>query len=261
MVGDVETPANSLSVTTTSSNQGLIGNGNITLGGAGANRTITFTPYTNQSGTATITLTVRDAEGLAVNSSFVVTVNSANDAPTIGSINAQTLSEDTVLSLPFTIDDTETVATGLSVTTVSSNQTLLPNLNLAISGTGANRILTITPAANQTGTSLVTLTVSDGAVTGTRSFLVTVLAVNDLPDSGRDCQCQPEQRHHISSEPHRNYSRTTGKPDGGHSRHVEQSLRAAQSNGILHKPGHDRKLAPGTGGTRQRNCHRHRDVE
>jgi autotransporter-associated beta strand protein len=59
-VGDVETPAASLSLIGASSNVTLVPHTNIVFGGSGANRTVTVTPASNQVGAATITLTVSD---------------------------------------------------------------------------------------------------------------------------------------------------------------------------------------------------------
>jgi hypothetical protein len=59
-VGDVETPAGSLVVSGSSSDLTLVPNANIVFGGSGANRTVTITPVPNQTGSATITLTVND---------------------------------------------------------------------------------------------------------------------------------------------------------------------------------------------------------
>ena len=53
---------------------------NIVFGGSGANRTVTATPANNQSGTATITVTVSDGI-VSTSKSFLLTVNSA-PAPT-----------------------------------------------------------------------------------------------------------------------------------------------------------------------------------
>jgi hypothetical protein len=72
-IGDAETPASSLTVTGSSSNQSLVPNANIVFGGDAASRTVTVTPATNQTGTATITLTVSDGT-LATSGSFSLTV-------------------------------------------------------------------------------------------------------------------------------------------------------------------------------------------
>jgi uncharacterized protein (DUF1800 family) len=62
-VGDAETPAAALAVKATSSDQNLLPDANITLGGSGASRTISVTPNPNVSGSCQVTVTVTD--GLA----------------------------------------------------------------------------------------------------------------------------------------------------------------------------------------------------
>src|SRR5213075_2006355 len=178
-----ETPAAALTVTTASSNLTLVPAANIVLGGAGASRTVTVTPAANQSGTATITVTVKDADGGTASDSFLLTVNAVNDLPTITDIVNQTVDEDTATAaLAFTIGDVETAATALSVTTSSSNLTLVPAANMVVGGAGASRTVTVTPAANQSGTATITVTVKDAdGGTASDSFLLTVNAVNDLP--------------------------------------------------------------------------------
>jgi hypothetical protein len=71
-VSDVETPANQLVVTASSSNNGIVPTNQIVLGGSGTNRTITFTPGTNAPGTAFVTLTVTDGLGASASASFQV---------------------------------------------------------------------------------------------------------------------------------------------------------------------------------------------
>ena len=57
----------------------------------------------------------------------------------------------------------------------SSNTTLVPVSNIVVGGTGADRTVTITPAANQSGTATITLTVTDGdGGTASDSFVLTV---------------------------------------------------------------------------------------
>ena len=105
-----------------------------------------------------------------------------NSAPTITNILAASTSEDVATSaIGFVIGDTETAATALTVTATSSNLTLVPEASIVLSGTGTGRSAVITPAANQSGTSTITVTVSDGALSATDTFVLTVSAVNDAP--------------------------------------------------------------------------------
>jgi len=174
-VGDSQTAAGSLTLTGSSSNPTLVPNANIVFGGSGANRTVTITPALNQSGPATITVTVSDGS-LTATDTFAVTVNAvANTAPTISNIaNVTTTQNASTAAIPFTVGDSQTAAGSLTVSGVSSNPTLVPNAGVVFGGSGANRTVTITPAFNQTGTATITVTVSDGSLTATDSFVVTV---------------------------------------------------------------------------------------
>jgi glucose/arabinose dehydrogenase len=173
-VGDAETSASALTLSGSSSNPTLVPNGNIVFGGSGANRTATVTPAANQSGSATITVTVSDGS-LTASDPFVLTVNAVNDAPTISNIADQTVSQGTATgALAFTIGDAETAASALTVSGSSSNPTLVPNGNIVFGGSGANRTVTVTPAANQAGSATITVTVSDGTLTAGDSFVLTV---------------------------------------------------------------------------------------
>ncbi|MBF0371371.1 MAG: tandem-95 repeat protein [Magnetococcales bacterium] len=180
-IGDHETPADDLNISAVSSNESLVSNANIVLGGSGAERTVTLTPEEDQSGTATITLTVSD-EFDTTSISFVLTVNPVNDPPTLSEISYQSIDEDTATSaIGFTIGDRESSADDLSVHAVSSDSTLIPDANIQLGGSGDNRTVTITPADDQYGTATITLTVSDEFDTTSISFVLTVNPVNDPP--------------------------------------------------------------------------------
>ncbi|WP_298039578.1 tandem-95 repeat protein [uncultured Desulfuromonas sp.] len=180
-VADVETAASSLSVTASSNNTTLVPNGNIAIGGSGGSRSVTVTPAGDETGTATITLTVSDGS-LSASDTFVVTVTAVNDAPTITDVGNQSTSEDSAVGpVAFDVADVETAAGSLSVTASSSNTTLVPNGNIAIGGSGGSRSVTVTPAGDETGTATITLTVSDGSLSASDTFVVTVTAVNDAP--------------------------------------------------------------------------------
>lgn len=181
-IGDVETPAASLTLTRSSSNTTLIPVANIVFGGSGANRTVTVTPAAGQTGTATLVVGISDGTD-TTNMAFDVTVIAQNDNdPTITNFSPQTIAEDANTGpIAFTVGDVETPAGSLNVGGVSSDTTLVPNANIVFGGSGANRTVTITPAANQSGSATISITVSDGSRTATKTFLLTVNAVNDLP--------------------------------------------------------------------------------
>src|SRR5207247_818909 len=85
-------------------------------------------------------------------------------------------------AIAFTVGDAETPAANLTVTASSSNTTLVPNANIVLGGSDVNRTVTITPAANQSGTANITLTVTDGnGATATTTFALTVTLVNQPP--------------------------------------------------------------------------------
>ncbi len=181
-VGDVETAAGALTLSATTSNPTLAPVGNIVFGGSGASRTVTVTPAASQSGTALITVSVSD--GTAVTSrTFQLTVLAiVNQPPVISALVNQTINEDTSTgALAFTISDAETPAASLTVTRTTSNSVLLPVGGIVLGGTGGSRTVTLTPAANQSGTATITLTVSDEQASTPSSFLLMVTAVNDAP--------------------------------------------------------------------------------
>lgn len=103
-VGDLETAPGSLVVTASSSNVTLVPNGNIVLGGGGANRTIALTPAAGQYGSATITISVSDGTDTTV-TTFDLIVNPSNALPVVA---------------PATFPVAENSANGTAVGTVSA---------------------------------------------------------------------------------------------------------------------------------------------
>ena len=175
-IGDVGTAAGSLAVSAGSSDQALVPNANIILGGSGANRTITVTPVANgNGGPALITVTVTDGTAMTATDTFAVMVTPINDAPTIGTITNQNANANaTVGPLPVTVGDIDNDVATLTLSATSSNQTLLTNAGITFGGSGANRTVTIAPVANQGGQTTITVTVNDGAATASTSFVLTV---------------------------------------------------------------------------------------
>ena len=77
-VTDTETPASQLTVIAGAGGTSVFPADGITLGGSGVVRSITLTPFEATTGTANITLTVIDGEGVSTARSFQVTVNARN---------------------------------------------------------------------------------------------------------------------------------------------------------------------------------------
>ena len=166
--------------------------------------TLTFTPESDTSGSATIEVRITDNGGTAdggvdtsATQTFVITVTPVNDAPTISAIADFSANENTAGQASFVIADVDgTLAcSAANLSATSSNGTLLPVGNIAFNGTPASCIATLTPAAAQTGFSDVTITVDDGSGTATASasegFRFTVIendADNDgVPDATDNC--------------------------------------------------------------------------
>jgi len=76
--------------------------------------------------------------------------------------------------IPITLSDASFPPSNLLVTAVSSSSSLIPAANLVLGGSGANRTLTITPAAGQTGSAVITVSASDGVNTVSQSFIINV---------------------------------------------------------------------------------------
>ncbi|KGJ91169.1 Ig-like domain-containing protein [Colwellia psychrerythraea] len=182
-IGDIETPTSSLVLSVTSSKTSLIATSGISFGGSGANRTVKVTPLANQYGSATITVTVRDAHAGIKSDAFVVTVKSVNDAPTITDITAKTIDEDgNTGNLSFTIGDVETATSSLKLSVTSTNPSLIPTSRLVLAGSGANRTIKVTPLTDKHGSATITVTVEDaGGVKKSDAFIVTVKPINDAP--------------------------------------------------------------------------------
>lgn len=100
-----------------------------------------------------------------------------NTAPSISTIADITVAVgEAIPAVSFTVGDAESAPGDLSVSGSSSNQTLLPDAGIAFGGSGANRTVALTPAAGQTGSATVTITVSDGNMSASTSFVLTVNA-------------------------------------------------------------------------------------
>ncbi|PYJ06183.1 MAG: hypothetical protein DME25_07070, partial [Verrucomicrobia bacterium] len=167
-----------LTVTASNSNPALVTNLNVSYTSPSGTGTVAFALAPNASGSATITVMVSDggASNNIVSRSFTVTVNPVNDPPTISDIPNQTNHQNTVIGpVAFTVADVETPPGSLTLSANSTDTLLVPTNNIVLAGSGGNRTVTVTPAANQSGTALITVTVQDAdGGSASSSFLVVV---------------------------------------------------------------------------------------
>jgi VCBS repeat-containing protein len=162
-----------------------------------SNGTLTYTPAADAFGTVTITITAQDNGGTSnggVDTSapqtFVINVNSVNDAPTFGLIASHTVLEDagaqSVASALTNPSPGPANESGQTLSrSVTNNNNALFSAQPAIDGSGT---LTYTPAANANGTATVTVTLADNGGTAnggvdatTKTITLNVTAVNDAP--------------------------------------------------------------------------------
>jgi len=88
------------------------------------------------------------------------------------------------LGIPFDISDMETPTANLVVTVNSSDETVVPNTNLVLTGTDGDRLLTITPIA--LGFTTITVTVEDGDTnTDTYTISYAASAASIAPSTSR----------------------------------------------------------------------------
>ena len=114
---------------------------------------------------------------------------SPNSPPMITSIQDQSFLEDGSASgLAFTISDAETSSSALTVEAISSNVSLLPNSAFVLAGTQSSRNLSLTPIPGAYGSTIVTVSVSDGQDTTTSQFTVFVQSVTDPTITAIDSQ-------------------------------------------------------------------------
>ena len=165
---DTEADGDTLTLTAASTD----GTGTVAVNADGLS--VDYTPAADFNGTETITYTVSDG-ALTATGTFTITVTAVNDAP-VAVADALTVSEDAAITNTDVIaNDTDVDADTLTLTAASTDGTG----TVAVNADGLS--VDYTPAADFNGTETITYTVSDGALTATGTFTITVTAVNDAP--------------------------------------------------------------------------------
>ncbi|MEC9092864.1 MAG: FG-GAP-like repeat-containing protein, partial [Planctomycetota bacterium] len=140
--------------------------------------------------------TLFEADGNPAEEVFydIAVFSAVNDVPTLDPVSDVTIDEDAPeQTIDLTgITDGDEGEQPLLVTAVSSNPGLIPDPTVTYASPNSTGSLAFTPVANQNGTATITVTVEDGGLdldlstqednlTFSRTFEVTVDAVNDVP--------------------------------------------------------------------------------
>ncbi len=171
------------------------GNINIPAGQAAAELTLYITDDELVETDETIIVTMGMPANAMLGSSTIHTITVLDDdcVPAISDIADLTIDEDsTTGEIPFTVSDEDTETANLIVNASSSNISLIPDQNIIIGGSDANRTLTVTPSPDQSGTSTLTITVNDGFNESSKTFTITVTPLNDPPDAVDDSIATPK---------------------------------------------------------------------
>ena len=94
----------------------------------------------------------------------------------VSEVANQTVNNAVTSLVPFGAGEADLPGSAITIKATSSNQLIVTNNNLVITGRGFDRMLSITPNPAQSGSTTITLTANDGALIVTNTFLLTVTA-------------------------------------------------------------------------------------
>ncbi|MDZ7800035.1 MAG: FG-GAP repeat protein [Trueperaceae bacterium] len=118
-------------------------------------------------------LSVSDGRSENVQANASVTVDEPNAPPVLSGIDDQRTIRGNAIEIPFSVSDEN--PSGVTVTGVSDDPTLVADADIEILASGADRTLRITPAPFGTGGVTITLTALDeGGLEDTQAFMLEV---------------------------------------------------------------------------------------
>ncbi|MBF0449988.1 MAG: carboxypeptidase regulatory-like domain-containing protein [Candidatus Magnetomorum sp.] len=198
-VRDAETLSTELIIEFHSDNEGLIPSSNIIEKSIqGHIRTYSLTPSANRFGVAAITVKVTDTDQMTAMKTFNVQVNNVYYAPTISSIDNQSINQNEISGPhPLTISSQDTDL--LTLSAQSSNHTLVPldrilfsnndqtgqaPFTVSVNADQAYPIsLTVEPVKGQFGNAIITITVENQQqMSSSRSFQIEVICREHPPE-------------------------------------------------------------------------------
>lgn len=168
-----------LTVTAKSSNPAIMLDPQVTMPGQTSSGFITLAPLPDAHGTVTVTITVDNGQPLnnVLVRTLTVTVYSENDPPTLGMIEDLTVDSTAgpqLVSLSGITSGAFNESQHLSIVAESSEPGIVGQPQVDYTSPSETGLLRLDPVAHTNGSSIITVTVSDGQHSTTRSFRVTV---------------------------------------------------------------------------------------
>ena len=128
-------------------------------------------------GSDTLYYTITDGKDHFVSAQVIV--DTVHDYPQVSSLSEIIIKEDNESRFTFTVTDRDTSYPTINLT--SSNNSILDGNKIIKSQYGNTWTLTIAPEKNQSGVTQLTIDVSDGTLSVSKTILVIVQEVNDPP--------------------------------------------------------------------------------
>lgn len=130
-----------------------------------------YTPNPDYSGSDSFRYTA-SANGVTASGTVLIQVENINDPPVISNLDNLVLQEEATHRIPFKVNDVDGPSPQVVVSAVSSDSTILPTINVTITGTGSDRYLEMTPYEGAYGLTTVTVTATDTIDTVQKSITV-----------------------------------------------------------------------------------------
>ncbi|WP_259069721.1 cadherin-like domain-containing protein, partial [Salinibacter ruber] len=190
-IEDPETSSSDLTISRNTGNPALLPTDSIEIGGSGSDRTVTATPNADSNGTARVTVTAADPEGLSSSSTLTLKVTPVNDPAVVEKNKALILKEGGKRPIPTDLLSASDVEDGASdiifdVTDGPSSGTLLVGGSAAGSFTQASleaRSVSYVHDGVGTGTDSFTFNLRDAAGDGPtgQTFSIKVQSAAEAP--------------------------------------------------------------------------------
>jgi hypothetical protein len=154
---------------------------------------LSFVPSPNIFGPMVYTFSVNDGTDFSL-TTYTLTINvlPVNDPPQITEIDDISIEAGEILpEVSFKVTDIDTDLNSLELSAVSDNTSLIGAEGLAFTGGDADRILHLTPIVDASGSSLISISVSDGEHTVSTTFTLEISIVLAVEDTKLSLQLYP----------------------------------------------------------------------